>query len=173
MAPKYNPTPLSGGDRKALAKETDQGAGHDADLAERANEKHAAGEALIQEADDLACQSWNERMWAGGGPIDPSQPSIRAINGGLRLARNRLLKLQDAAQRSTSARCACTVDLRPRLAGRVKCRSGGSDRRHTLHQLAQRKRHIRRRSMTRRGAGKSYVATIQCNDAAVAAAKFL
>jgi hypothetical protein len=33
--------------------------------ADRANEKRAAGEALIREADDLACQSWNERMWAG------------------------------------------------------------------------------------------------------------
>jgi hypothetical protein len=37
-----------------------------------ASEARRAGEALIREADDLACQSWNERMWADGGPIDPS-----------------------------------------------------------------------------------------------------
>jgi hypothetical protein len=62
MAPTYHPTPLSGCDR--------------------ANEKRAAGEALIREADDLACQSWNERMWADGGPIDPSPTIDQAINGG-------------------------------------------------------------------------------------------
>ena len=32
-------------------------------LAARADEARRAGEALIREADDLACQSWNERMW--------------------------------------------------------------------------------------------------------------
>ena len=51
-------------------------------LADRASEKRAAGEALIREADDLACQSWNERMWADGGPIDPSPTIDQAINGG-------------------------------------------------------------------------------------------
>lgn len=41
-------------------------------FAERSAEKRQAGEALIREADNLACQSWNERMWSDGGPIDPS-----------------------------------------------------------------------------------------------------
>jgi hypothetical protein len=27
-------------------------------------------ETMIREADDLACQSWNERMWADGEAID-------------------------------------------------------------------------------------------------------
>jgi len=36
---------------------------------------HAEGEGLIREADNLACQSWNEKMWSDGGPIDPS-PTI-------------------------------------------------------------------------------------------------
>jgi hypothetical protein len=31
-------------------------------LAERSAEKRREGEALIREADNLACQSWNERM---------------------------------------------------------------------------------------------------------------
>jgi hypothetical protein len=30
--------------------------------AERSAEKRRKGEALIREADNLACQSWNERM---------------------------------------------------------------------------------------------------------------
>ena len=41
-------------------------------LAERANEKRAAGEVLIRdEADDLLCQSWNERMWPMAGQSIP------------------------------------------------------------------------------------------------------
>jgi hypothetical protein len=40
------------------------------------------GEALIREADNLACQSWNEKMWSDGGPIDPSPTIEQAINGG-------------------------------------------------------------------------------------------
>jgi hypothetical protein len=32
---------------------------------------------MIREADnDLLCQSWNERMWADGEPVDPS-PTVR------------------------------------------------------------------------------------------------
>ena len=39
------------------------------------------GEALIREADNLACQSWNEKMWSDGGPIDPSPTIDQAVNG--------------------------------------------------------------------------------------------
>ena len=82
MTPKHHPTPLSGGDRKALAKELTKARAMTRILAERAREKRAAGAALIREADDLACQRWNERMWADGGPIDPSPTMDQAINGG-------------------------------------------------------------------------------------------
>jgi hypothetical protein len=51
-------------------------------LAERSAEKRCVGEALIREADNLACQSWNERLWSDGGPIDPSPLIEQAINGG-------------------------------------------------------------------------------------------
>ena len=68
MAPKYHPMPLSGGDRKALRKELVKSRAMACILAERAEEKRRAGEALIQEADSLACQSWNEKMWSDGGP---------------------------------------------------------------------------------------------------------
>jgi hypothetical protein len=40
------------------------------------------GEALIHKADNLACQSWNERMWSDGGPADPSPTIGHATNGG-------------------------------------------------------------------------------------------
>ena len=51
-------------------------------FAEWSAEKRRDGEALIREADDLACQSWNDRMWSCGGPIDPSPTIDQAINGG-------------------------------------------------------------------------------------------
>jgi hypothetical protein len=35
-------------------------------------ELRAEGEVPIRKADGLACESWNEKMWADGGPIDPS-----------------------------------------------------------------------------------------------------
>jgi hypothetical protein len=51
-------------------------------LAARADEARAQGEALIQEADNLTCQSWNERMWSDGSPIDLSPTILQAVNGG-------------------------------------------------------------------------------------------
>jgi len=52
-------------------------------LAMKGRQRGWRGADLIREADDLACQSWNERMWADGGPIDPSPTIDQAINGGL------------------------------------------------------------------------------------------
>jgi hypothetical protein len=83
MAPKHHPAPLSGGDRKALKKELSKSRAMTRIFAERSAEKRSEGEALIREADNLACQSWNERMWSDGGPIDPSPTIDQAINGGL------------------------------------------------------------------------------------------
>jgi hypothetical protein len=82
MAPKYHHTLLSGGDRKALKKELSKSRAMTRIFAERSAEKRREGEALIREADNLACQSWNERMWSDGGPIDPSPTIDQAINGG-------------------------------------------------------------------------------------------
>ena len=75
MAPKHHVPPLSGGDRKALTKELEKARAMTTVFANRAAEKRAQGEALIREADNLSCQSWNERLWADGGPPDPS-PTI-------------------------------------------------------------------------------------------------
>ncbi|MGY4434896.1 hypothetical protein ACVWWO_007373 [Bradyrhizobium sp. F1.13.1] len=40
------------------------------------------GEGLIQQADKLLCESWNERMWSDGQPIDPSPTVDQAVNDG-------------------------------------------------------------------------------------------
>ncbi|MET4149061.1 MULTISPECIES: hypothetical protein [unclassified Bradyrhizobium] len=82
MAPKHHPTPLSGGDRKALQKELGKARAMTTILASQAAEARAKGEALIKQADRLLSESWNERMWASGGPIDPSPAIDQAINGG-------------------------------------------------------------------------------------------
>jgi hypothetical protein len=142
MAPKYHPTP-SGGDRKALAKETKARA-MTSILAERAIEMRAAGEALIREADNLACQSWNERMWADGGPIDQSATIDQAINGGYAW-----LEIQCARCKTPRNVDLCELPHVPStfvhdLAGRLrcsKCTCAGKRPPATLHQLAQRRRH--------------------------------
>jgi hypothetical protein len=113
-------------------------------LARRAAEIRAAGEAMIREADDLLCQSWNERMWADGGPIDPSPTIDQAINGGYAW-------LEIACSRCGTPRsvdlCAlphvpstCVHDL-ARLLCCMKCGKAGKRPQATLYQLAQRKRH--------------------------------
>src|ERR1700722_16050998 len=82
MSPKHHHPPISGGDRKALKKELSKSRAMTHIFAERSAEKRSQGEALIREADNLACQSWNERMWSDGGPIDPSPTIDQAISGG-------------------------------------------------------------------------------------------
>ncbi|MCK1298463.1 hypothetical protein IVB33_08285 [Bradyrhizobium sp. 24] len=82
MAPKRHPTPLSGGDRKALAKELVRARAMTTILAAQSAEARIKGEALIKQADRLLSESWNELMWASGGPIDPSPTIDQAINGG-------------------------------------------------------------------------------------------
>ena len=74
--------PLSGGDRKALTKELAKSRAMTTVFAARSAELREQGEKLIREADNLLCQSWNEKMWASGGPIDPSPTVDQAINGG-------------------------------------------------------------------------------------------
>jgi hypothetical protein len=82
MAPKYHPTPLSGGDRKALKKELRATRGITGILAAQSDEMRSKGDALIRQADRLLSESWNERMWADGEPIAPSPTIDQAINGG-------------------------------------------------------------------------------------------
>src|SRR3954462_14235098 len=82
MAPKHHPAPLSGGDRKAVTKELGKARALTGILAAQSAEMRAKGAALIQQADRLLCESFNERLWSDGGPIDPSPTIDQAINGG-------------------------------------------------------------------------------------------
>jgi phage FluMu protein Com len=82
MAPKHHPTPLSGGDRKALNKELGKARAMTNILAAQSAEMRAKAQTMLQQADRLLCESWNERMWSDGEPIDPSPTIDQAINGG-------------------------------------------------------------------------------------------
>jgi hypothetical protein len=144
MAPKYHPTPLSGGDRKALKKELVKSRAMAGILAEQSEHKRRVGEALIREADNLACQSWNEKMWSDGGPVDPSPTIEQAINGGfpwLEIECSRCKTKRDvdlcALRRPPTT---CVHDLAGRLICQ-KCKAAGKRPPATLHQLAPRPRY--------------------------------
>jgi hypothetical protein len=81
---RSTPTPLSGGDRKALNKELGRARAMTTVLARRSQELRAEAEILIKQAGKLLWESWNERMWADGEPIDPSPTIDQALNGGYR-----------------------------------------------------------------------------------------
>jgi hypothetical protein len=143
LAPKHHPAPLSGGDRKALKKELSKARAMTRIFAERSAEKRREGEALIREADNLACQSWNEEMWSDGGPIDPSPTIDQAINGGfpwLEIECSRCKTPRDvdlAALRHVPT--TCVHDLAGRLVCQ-KCKKVGKRPAATMLQLALRSR---------------------------------
>jgi len=144
MAPKYHPTPLSGGDRKALTKELSRSRAMAKILGERADDKRRAGEALTREADDLLCQSWNERLWSDGGPVDPSPTVDQAINGGyswleIKCSRCKTPRSVDLASLK-HAPTTCVHDLASRLMCQ-RCRSVGKRPSAELLQLGKRERY--------------------------------
>jgi hypothetical protein len=67
MAPKEHYMPLSGGDRKALTKELSKSRAMTRHFRRAVGGKETPGRGtLIREADNLSCQSWNEKMWSDG-----------------------------------------------------------------------------------------------------------
>ncbi|KAA0069532.1 hypothetical protein [Tardiphaga sp. P9-11] len=144
MAPKYHPTPLSGGDRKALNKELQKARGMTGMLAAQSDEMRTKGDALIRQADRLLCEIWNERMWADGEPIDPSPKVDQALNGGFswleiecsRCQTKREVNLAELPHVETT----CIHDLATRLRCQ-RCAKGGKRPRATLLQLAIGRRH--------------------------------
>ena len=144
MAPKHHPTPLSGGDRKALAKELGKARAMTTILAAQSPEARAKGEALIRTADKLLAESWNERIWANGGPIDPSPTIDQAISGGypwieIECSRCRAKRDVDmAALRHPPTTFVHDLASRLRCS---KCAKAGRRPPATLLQLAQRARH--------------------------------
>jgi hypothetical protein len=113
-------------------------------FAERSEEKRREGEALIREADNLACQSWNERMWSDGGPIDPSPTIDQAINGGypwLEIECSRCKAKRDVELAALPHVSTTFVhDIASRLVCQ-KCRRAGKRPAATLLQLTPRARH--------------------------------
>lgn len=144
MAPKHHPTPLSGGDRKALSKELGRARAMTTILAAQSAEAREKGEALIRTADKLACESWNERMWADGGPIDPSPTVDQAMNGSypwleIECSRCKAKREVDMAALRDPPTTA-VHDLASRLRS-SKCAKAGRRPPATLLQLSQRARY--------------------------------
>ena len=146
MAPKYHPTPLSGGIRKALKKELVKSRAMAGILAEQSEQKRRVGEALIREADNLACQSWNEKMWSDGGPIDPSPTVARAINGGYPWLEIECSRCKTPSDVDLAAMKHPPTTFVHDLASRLRCRKCAKAGRRpsaTLLQLAWQPRHPR------------------------------
>ncbi|MCW2225687.1 phage FluMu protein Com [Bradyrhizobium japonicum] len=144
MASKHHPTPLSGSDRKALAKEVGRARAMTTILATQSAEARAKGEALIKEADRLLCESWNERMWADGGPIDPSPTIDQAINGSYSWLQIECSRCKAARDVDLAALTHPSTTFVHDLASRLRCRKcakAGKRPAATLLQLAQRARH--------------------------------
>ena len=145
MAPKHHPTPLSGGDRKALKKELGKARAMTTVLAWRADELRAKAEALLRQADRLFCESWNERMWADGEPIDPSPTIDQSLNGGypwLEIECSRCKTRRDVDLAALAHPPTTFVhDLASRLRC-SKCAKAGRRPSATLLQLTQRPSHV-------------------------------
>jgi hypothetical protein len=73
---------LSGGDRKALNKELGKAHAMSGILAAQSAEMRAKAETILQQADKLLCESWNERMWRTANRSirrRPTRPSTAAF----------------------------------------------------------------------------------------------
>jgi hypothetical protein len=77
MAPKHHPTPLSGGERKALNKELGKARAMTNVLAAQSAEMRTKADIMLQQADQLLCESWNERTWRMANRSIRRQPSTR------------------------------------------------------------------------------------------------
>jgi hypothetical protein len=145
MAPKYHPTPLSGGDRKALAKQLGKARAMTTILAAQSAEARAKGEAIIRRADRLLCESWNERMCAEGEPIDPSPTIDQAVNADYRWIQIQCSRCKTARDVDLAVLTHPPTTFVHDLAGRLrcqKCAQAGRRPPSTLLQLAQRTRGV-------------------------------
>lgn len=128
-----------------MKKELSAARGMTGILAAQSEEMRAKGDALIKQADRLLCESWNERMWADGEPIDPSPAVDQAINGGfpwlqIECSRCRTPRDVDLAA-LPHAPTTCVHDLATRLRCE-KCKKAGKRPVATLSQLAPKRRHM-------------------------------
>jgi hypothetical protein len=122
MAPKHHPTPLSGGDRKALQKELGKARAMTNILAAQSAEMRAKAESMLQQADRLLCESWNERMCSDGEPIDPSPTIDQAVNGGFPWLEIRCARCKTPSDVTLAAMKHPPTTFVHDLAGRLRCR---------------------------------------------------
>ena len=100
---------------------------------------------MIQQADKLLCESWNERMWSDGEPIDPSPDIDQAVNGGFAWLEIRCARCKSPSDVDLAAmKHPPTIvhDLASRLRCRKRARAGRRPA-ATLLQLALQPRHPR------------------------------
>lgn len=77
MSPRVIHIPLSGGDRKALAKGLREAHGLSESYFRQSQLIRSAAEAKLREADRLECEAWNAILWANG-PAQPARDEQRA-----------------------------------------------------------------------------------------------
>ena len=144
MAPKHHPKPLSGGDRKALNKELGKARAMAHILATQSAEMRTKAEAMLQQADRLMCESWNERMWADGEPIDPSPTIDQAVNGGFTWLQIQCSRCKTPSDVDLAAMKHPPTTFVHDLASRLRCRKCAKAGRRpaaTLLQLGWQERH--------------------------------
>lgn len=127
-----------------MKKELDRARAMTTVLARQSHELRGKGETLIRQANRLLCESWNERMWADGEPVDPSPTIDQAVSGGyswLQIECSRCKAARDVDMSALTHPATTFVhDLASRLRCR-KCAKAGRRPSATLLQLAQRARH--------------------------------
>ena len=115
-------------------------------LAAQSAEMRAKAETMLQQADRLLCESWNERMWADGEPIDPSPTIDQAINGGFPWLEIRCSRCKTPSDVDLAAMKHPPTTFVHDLASRLRCRKCAKAGRRpaaTLLQLGWQPRHPR------------------------------
>jgi hypothetical protein len=121
-------------------------------LATQSGEMRAKGEAMIQQADKLLCESWNERKWSDGEPIDPSPTIDQAVNGGFPWLEIQCARCKTPSDVDLAAmkhpQTTIVHDLASRRLRCWKCAKAGRSPAATLLQLAWEPRHARTEPLT-------------------------
>jgi phage FluMu protein Com len=76
----------------------------------------------LQQADKLLCESWNERMWSDGDPIDPSPTIDQAVNGGFPWLEIRCSRCKTPSDVDLAGMEHPPTTFVHDLAGRLRCR---------------------------------------------------
>src|SRR5258708_7944153 len=100
----------------------------------------------LQQAERLLSESWNERMWSDGGPIDPSPTIDQAVNGGFSWLEIQCARCKTESDVDLAAMKHPPTTFVHDLASRLRCRKCAEAGRRppaTLLQLTRQPRHPR------------------------------